>query len=146
MEKNWFECRVSYDKTQENGAIKRTTEVYLVEAQNFTEAESIITRQMQPFISGEFTVSAVRRRTYESVLYGKGDIYYRVKIVASVPDEKTGAEKKSNIFLFVRAEGLAAAMDRARDYMTPFMQDWVFHTIAESPVIDVFNASYVVKE
>lgn len=139
MEKNWFECRVSYDKTQENGAIKRITEAYLVEAENFTEAEATITRKMQPFISGEFTVSAVRRRNYDTVLEGNGDTYYRVKIVCITIDERSGAEKKSNLFLLVRGEGFGAAMGDARDFMKDSMEDWVFHTITETSIIEVFR-------
>ena len=139
MEKNWFECRVSYDKVQENGAIKRITESYVVEAENFTEAETIITRKMQPYISGDFTVSAVRRRNFESVLECDGDTYYRVKVITAIIDERSGAEKKDSLFLLVRAEGIGAAMDWARDYMKGSMADWVFHTITETSILDVFR-------
>ena len=139
MEKNWFECRVSYDKVQDNGAIKRITEAYLVEADNFTEAEERITRNMQPFISGDFTVSAVRRRNYDSVLEGNGDMYYRVKIVCITIDEKTAAEKKNNIFLLVQAEGFGAALGKASDFMKNSMEGWLFHTITETSILDVFR-------
>ena len=37
---NWFECKVSYKKMQENGFPKKVTEPYLVDALSFTEAES----------------------------------------------------------------------------------------------------------
>jgi len=139
MEKNWFECRVSYDKVQENGAIKRITESYLVEAENFTEAEDRITRSMQPYISGDFTVSAVRRRNYDTVLEGNGDTYYRVKIICITIDERSGAEKKNNLFLLVQAEGFGAAMGDARDFMRNSMADWTFHTITETSIIEVFR-------
>lgn len=139
MEKNWFECRVSYDKVQENGTIKRITEAYLVEADNFTEAEERITSNMQPFISGDFTVSAVRRRNYDSVLEGNGDMYYRVKIVCITIDEKTAAEKKNNLFLLVQAEGFGAAMGDARDFMKGSVEDWSFHTITETSILDVYR-------
>jgi len=141
MEKNWFECRVSYDKVQENGAIKRITESYLVDAVNFTEAESRITEVMQPYISGDFTVSAVRRRNYESVLdqEGEGGYFYRVKLVIVTIDEKTAAEKKSNMFLLVQADDLPTAIAEVNDYMRDSMADWQLHTVAETPIIDVYK-------
>jgi hypothetical protein len=140
MEKNWFECRVSYDKTQENGTIKRITEAYLVDAVNFTEAEKRITEAMQPFISGEFTVSAVRRRNYESVLVGtEGDYYYRVKLVIITIDEKTAAEKKSNLFLLVQADSLEKAVGITQNSMRNSMADWQFHTVTETQIVDVFK-------
>ena len=140
MEKNWFECRVSYDKVQDNGAIKRITEAYLVDAVNFTEAEKRITEKMQPYISGEFTVSAVRRRNYESVLVGtEGDYYYRVKLVIITIDEKTAAEKKSNLFLLVQSDDLPTVIYDVNEFMKGTMADWQFHTITETPIIDVFR-------
>jgi hypothetical protein len=140
MDKNWFECRVSYDKTQENGTIKRITEAYLVDAVNFTEAEKRITEKMQPYISGEFTVSAVRRRNYESVLVGtEGDYYYRVKLVVITIDEKTAAEKKSNLFLLVQADSLEKAVGITQNSMRNSMADWYFHTVTETSIIEVFR-------
>ena len=140
MEKNWFECRVSYDKTQENGTIKRITEAYLVDAVNFTEAEKRITEAMQPYISGDFTVSAVRRRNYESVLVGtEGDYYYRVKLVIITIDDKTAVEKKSNLFLLVQADSLEKAVGITQNSMRNSMADWYFHTITETQIVDVFK-------
>ena len=37
---NWFECKISYDKTTEEGMPKKVTEAYLVDALSFTEAEA----------------------------------------------------------------------------------------------------------
>ena len=39
----WFECKVRYDKLQENtAAVKKVTESFLVDALSFTEAEARI--------------------------------------------------------------------------------------------------------
>ena len=39
---NWFVCRVSYDKTMEDGLQKKVKELYVVDAMSFTEAETRI--------------------------------------------------------------------------------------------------------
>ena len=140
MDKNWFECRVSYDKMQENGTVKRITESYLVDAVNFTEAEACITEAMQPYISGEFTVSAVRRRNYESVIENEGGYYYRAKLTIITIDEKTAAEKKSNMFLLVQEDDLETVFYEVKEFMKQMMADWQFHTITETPIIDVFKS------
>jgi len=57
----WFECKIKYQKTAEEGKIVTVAESYLVDALSFTEAESRIIKEMKPFISGEFQVSNVRR-------------------------------------------------------------------------------------
>ena len=65
----WFETKVKYDKTMlDTGAIKSVTEPYLVDALSFTEAEARITKEMEPFVSGELTVTAVRKVRFEDVL------------------------------------------------------------------------------
>ena len=38
----WFETKVRYDKTMENGSIKKVTEAFMVDALSFTEAEARI--------------------------------------------------------------------------------------------------------
>ena len=53
----WFECKVRYDKMQENGMVKKINEPYLVDALTFTEAEARIVEEMKPFISGEYSIS-----------------------------------------------------------------------------------------
>lgn len=48
----WFECRIRYDKMQENGTVKKVNEPYLVDALTFTDAEARIIEKQTPFISG----------------------------------------------------------------------------------------------
>ena len=43
---SWFETKVRYDKTMEDGQNKKVTEAYTVEALSFSEAESAITKEM----------------------------------------------------------------------------------------------------
>ena len=44
----WFECKIRYEKTMENGMNKKVTEPYLVDALSFTEAEARIIEEMTP--------------------------------------------------------------------------------------------------
>lgn len=62
----WFECKIRYEKTMDNGMNKKVTEPYLVDALSFTEAEARIIEEMTPFISGEFTVSDINVPTIAS--------------------------------------------------------------------------------
>ena len=43
----WFECKIRYEKTMENGMNKKVTEPYLVDALSFTEAEARIIEEME---------------------------------------------------------------------------------------------------
>lgn len=61
MMHNWFTCKIRFEKTLENGMNKKVTELYLVDALSFTEAESRIIEEMTPFINGEFEVAGVAK-------------------------------------------------------------------------------------
>ena len=67
----WFECKIQYEKTMENGMNKKVTEPYLVDALSFTEAEARIIEEMTPYISGEFTVSDIKRANYSELFFAE---------------------------------------------------------------------------
>lgn len=50
MMHTWFECKIRYEKTMDNGMNKKVTEPYLVDALSFTEAEARIIEEMTPFL------------------------------------------------------------------------------------------------
>ncbi|MDE5596191.1 MAG: DUF4494 domain-containing protein, partial [Muribaculaceae bacterium] len=93
---NWFECKVRYDKLQENGAVKKVNEPYLVDALSFTEAEARIIDEQTPFISGDFSVSAVKRTKISEIFWNEGgDRWYLVKVAFITIDERSGVEKRT---------------------------------------------------
>lgn len=138
----WFETKVKYDKTMlDTGAIKSVTEPYLVDALSFTEAEARITKEMEPFVSGELTVTAVRKMRFEDVLYHEGgDRWYKVKINMITIDEKTGAEKRSASFSLVQASEFKLALDYFLEAMKSVLFDFEIVNITEMAYIDVFGA------
>ena len=64
MNNEWFECKIKYEKTMENGLVKKVNEPYLVDALSFTEAEKRIIDEVSPFMTGEFQVSDIKRARY----------------------------------------------------------------------------------
>lgn len=138
----WFETKVKYDKTMlDTGAIKSVTEPYLVDALSFTEAEARITKEMEPLVSGELTVTAVRKVRFEDVLYHEGgDRWYKVKINMITIDEKTGAEKRSASFSLVQASEFKLALDYFLEAMKSVLFDFEIVNITEMAYIDVFGA------
>ena len=93
---NWFECKVSFEKIMENGAQKKVTEPYLVDALSFTEAEARIIEEIRPFVSGEFTVTDIKRARLSELFFNEnGDRFYKIKVYFITLDEKSGAEKKT---------------------------------------------------
>ena len=142
---NWFECKVRYDKIQENGAAKKVTEPYLVDALTFTEAEARITEEQRPFISGEFSVSAVKRSRIAEVFYNEGgDRWYLVKVAFITIDERSGVEKRSVSQILVQSSGFKSAFDNFMKGMEGSMADFEIVSIAETPLMDVYKMKVIV--
>lgn len=141
---NWFECKVRYDKLQENGAAKKVTEPYLVDALSFTEAEARITEEQTPFISGEFSVDAVKRTKISEIFFNEGgDRWYMVKVGFITIDEKTASEKRSVSQILVQASNFKQAFENFTEGMKGTMADYEIIQISETPLMDVYKMKVV---
>lgn len=141
---NWFECKVRYDKLQENGAVKKVNEPYLVDALSFTEAEARITEEQTPFISGDFSVSAVKRTKIAEIFFVEGgDRWYLVKVGFITIDEKTAVEKRSSSLILVQASNFKEAYDNFLKGMAGTMADFEIMSITETPLMDVYKMKVV---
>lgn len=138
---NWIKTSVRYDKMQENGSVKKTTDVYLVDALSFTEAEANIIEEVKPFISGDFTVSAVKRSKVSEVFWSaSGDRWYEVKVAFISIDEKTAAEKRTVSVIMVQACDFVNALENFNDGMKGTMADFEIVAITETKILDVCKA------
>ncbi|MCC8144869.1 MAG: DUF4494 domain-containing protein [Bacteroidales bacterium] len=139
---NWFECKVSYEKIMENGVQKKVTEPYLVDALSFTEAEARIIEEMKPYISGDFTVTDIKRAKLAELFFNEtGDRYYKIKIFFITLDEKSGAEKKTAVQMLAQASDLKEAINVLDEGMKGTMADYTIASVTETMIMDVFPFS-----
>ena len=136
---NWFECKIRYSKILETGLQKTVTESYLVDALSFTEAEARIIEEMTPFMSGEFTVSAVKREKISDVFYdATGDKWYKVKLNFITLDDRTEKEKKTSVYYLVQAKDIDDARRLTDAFMSPTAIDYTTEAVQETKIMDVF--------
>ena len=137
----WFECKVRYDKRQENGMVKKVNEPYLVDALTFTEAESRIVEEMKPFISGEYSISSEKKTKISEIFFNEGgDRYYQVKVNFITLDENSGVEKKTSTLILVQAADFDSALSNFKEGMKGTMADYEIASITETMLMDVFPA------
>jgi small-conductance mechanosensitive channel len=126
----------------ENGMQKKVTEPYLVDALSFTEAEARIIEEMKPYISGEFTVSGIKRvRLAELFFNENGDRYYKIKVFFITLDEKSGAEKKTAVQMLAQASNLKDAIAVLEEGMKGSLADYTIASVTETLIMDVFPFS-----
>ena len=144
--RNWFICKVSYQKMMENGFQKKVTEQYLVDSLSFTEAEARIIEEMRPFITGEFTVSAVGRARLTEVFFNEGETYYKVKIHFITLDATSGVEKKTPAQMLVEANNIKESIAVFEEKMKDTLADYVIVSVSETAIMDVFQYTDENKE
>ena len=141
MTHTWFECKIRYEKMMENGMNKKVTEPYLVDALSFTEAEARIIEEMTPFITGEFTVSDIKRANYSELFVSDeeaADRWFKCRLFFITLDEKSGAEKKTASFVLVQAADLRDAVRKLDEGMKDTMADYQIGAVTETAIVDVY--------
>ena len=137
----WFECKIRYEKTMENGINKKVTEPYLFDALAFTESEGKCIEEMTPFISGEFTIADIKRVKYSEVFFSgeeSADKWFKCKLVFITLDEKSGAEKKTSTQVLVQAADLRDAVKKLDEGMKGTMADYQIASVTETAIMDVY--------
>ncbi|MCS2299785.1 MULTISPECIES: DUF4494 domain-containing protein [Bacteroides] len=144
MMHTWFECKIRYERVMENGMNKKVTEPYLVDALSFTEAEARIIEEMTPFISGEFTISDIKRANYSELFPSdeeSADRWFKCKLIFITLDDKSGAEKKTSTQVLVQAADLRDAVKKLDEGMKGTMADYQIASVAETAIMDVYPYS-----
>ncbi|MBR3473190.1 MAG: DUF4494 domain-containing protein [Prevotella sp.] len=139
---NWFECKIRYEKTMDDGLQKKVTELYVVDALSFTEAEARIMEEMSSYISGEFEVNDIKRAAYKEIFFSDADNddrWYKAKVQFITIDEKTDKEKRSNVNYLVQAATLNGAVKHIDEVMGGTMIDYAIAAVAETTLMDVFE-------
>ena len=139
---NWFECKIRYEKTMDDGLQKKVTELYVVDALSFTEAEAHIMEEMSSYISGEFEVNDIKRAAYKEIFFSDADNddrWYKAKVQFITIDEKTDKEKRSNVNYLVQAATLNGAVKHIDEVMGGTMIDYAIAAVAETTLMDVFE-------
>lgn len=136
----WFECKVRYEQTQEDGTEKMVTETYVYKASDFGEAYDKATKDMSTFISGEFGITAMKIAQYGDVFIQDErteEKFYRVKVNFIVLDEKTNKEKKVAQYYLINADSVEKARKYTDTALSQTMADFIIVSVQETMIIDV---------
>lgn len=136
---NWFESKVTFEKTMENGKQKKVTESYLLDALSWTEAEARICTELKPYISGEFNIADIKRAKLSEIFFLEGgEYFFKAKVQFITLDEKKGNEKKTSVSMLVQANDIDQAHEVLKKGMEGTLADWVCASMIETKIMDVF--------
>ncbi len=138
MENKYFEGKLRFRKTLDNGTQKVVTEAYIVNALSYTEAEARLSEEVAAYISGEFKITNIRLTNYVEVHPSEGDYWFKSKVSLLAYDEESGKEKKTNIYMLIQAEDVEEAYSKTHVAMSNTMGDYKVHTISETSILEFF--------
>ena len=141
-EASWYETRIKYQKTMEDGSEKVVNELYVVDALSCTEAEKSIIDEMSCYISGDSAVTSAKKTNYGEIFFSDlddDDKWYKAKCQFITIDEKSAKEKRSNVTYLVQAKSLARAIRYVDEAMGKSMLDYDIVSLSETKIIDVFE-------
>ena len=138
----WFETKVKYQKTMEDGSEKVVSEAYVVDALSFTEAESAIIDEMSVYVSGELKVSGIGKACYGEIFFSDlddDDKWYKAKLQFITIDEKKDKEKRTYVNYLIQAKCIERAKRYVDEVMGKTMIDYELKSLSETKIFDVFE-------
>ena len=139
MTKHWFTCKVKYVRHDAEGAEVKATESFVLDAYNYTEAESRMTgicenEGIRPFEIVQITKSNLS----EVIRFDDADKWFKVKIALTTLDEQKGVEKESYQHVLLSAQDVRDAYDKVQKHMSTVGLGFVIPSVAFQKITEVF--------
>ncbi len=139
----WFECKVAYERQAEAMGMKKVSELYLVSAMSFTEAEERIIKEISPLVSiGELEVTNIKRVKFAELFLTsrtEADRYFKARVNFITIDEKSGSEKKAGVNILVQSEDFATAVSTLVKEMENQLSEYEIASISDTQILDVMQ-------
>lgn len=137
----WFECKVRYEKTQEDGSDKLVNELYVVDALSFTEAEASIIDNMAVYVSGEFKIANINPANYNEIFFSGNDdddLWFKARLAFITIDNKN-KEKRTYVNYLIQAKCIERAKRYVDEVMGESIIDYELKSLSETKIFDVFE-------
>jgi hypothetical protein len=100
---NYFESKVKFMGVDDAGRDKQLVKNLLFEAENFTDAEAIVTDKMNQ-VSNQFFIQDIKRSKISTVIADDMAAWYKAKIAEMDADEYTGKQKKISVYVLISTD------------------------------------------
>lgn len=141
MTANWFEVKVKYTKVDENGRQRKVSELYLLDAVSFTEAESRIIEELREIIQGDFYIEAIKKSNITELVEskdGNDDKWFKAKVAIIDADSISGKEKRSNQYFLVAGSDVDKSLENLQKALSTYVVPFEIVQVGDSNIMDVF--------
>lgn len=141
MNANWFEAKVKYVKVEEDGKEKKVSELYLLDAVSYTEAESRITEELRKMIKGNFNIVGLKKSNITELVESNDendDKWFRSTVAIIDADQISGKEKKSNQYFLVAGSDINSALSNLQKSLSTYVVPFEIPSVKDTNFVDVF--------
>lgn len=137
--KIWYQCKAKYSKENEEGILKQTSELHLVDAVSYTDAESRIYGAMERTVSGEFQIMTISKTNIGEVInFEDADYWYKCKVQYSTVDGDSEKEVKITTYILTSAESVKDAYEKVEQSLDNMLVPFEISSIAKTNIVEVF--------
>jgi hypothetical protein len=146
---NYFLAKIRYQqpidasqvgtRTEQFVKQKTVTELYLVDAVSFTEAEARTYQEVAANTPDFEIVSLPRYPLNTLIRHDAGDKWYRFKVQFLYENEKTGKLKRISNFVLLNAATPEEATTRLHDKFKTYLTPYELKSVSETDILDVFE-------
>ena len=136
-----FTVKVSIEREQEDGLMKKVREEYCCQAVNFTDCEAKITKEVGSAdnVKASFDILAEAIAPFNEVyVYDDSNIFYKVKVHEPYTDDY-GNEKKNSFYYLVNADSIDGARKNIEAIYAGTTIDFTIAAIIETKIKEVFE-------
>jgi len=133
----WYECKFRYNTEGTNGNFTTVTEVYLVDAVSFTDAEARIYQEIGSNYQEFVLLSVSKYKLHELIHKEDGSIWYKAKVALTTLDEKAGKEKKIRQAILVNANTVKEAYENIEEVFSGAVSDYEILDIITTSIIEI---------
>lgn len=138
---SYIETAARYEKTLEDGKVKKVTERFLVDALSCTEAESRTIEELTPYVSGDLEVTANKKVNIAEVMGDKeADKFYLAKVAFITIDERTAKEKKTVSQWLIGGTDFNDAYEVVLREINKCMSDIEIQSLSETAIREFYPA------
>ncbi|MGD2113422.1 MAG: DUF4494 domain-containing protein [Acidobacteriota bacterium] len=135
----WFEVKIKFNKTGDDGKDKTVSETYLFDAKSFTEAEARTIEELTPYVSGELKIEAIKKANIVELFpYDSGEIWFKVAAEMITLDEGAGKEKKVKLHYLILADDIQQALTRFTKNVDASVVPYIVTLITMTGIIEVY--------
>ncbi len=138
---SWFECKVRYHQMQQDCSDKVVTELYVVDALSFSEAEASIIGNMADYVS-DMKVANINPTNYSEIFFSDvpvDSLWFKARVAFITMDEKSCKEKRTYTHYLIQANSIECAKRYIDEVMGKTMIDYELKSLSETKILDVFE-------